>query len=358
MRRPGLVLLLLALAACAPLSQRAGHPSLSFQGPRIEADRFVSFDGARLGLMHWPAQGGEPWAVIVGVHGMNDYANTFHLVAPEWAAQGIETYAYDQRGHGRSPGRGIWGGEELMAEDLRTLTALVRQRHPHAIVAVAGVSMGGSVAIEAFASDRPPDADRLVLLAPGVWGWRTQPLPSRMALWIAAHSFRGSVVKPPDFVLRHVHPSDNIEELRAMGRDRLMIWGARPDTLYGLVNLMQDASDDIGRVRAPMIYMSGAHDEVIGRKPTFAAARHLPPQARSAWYADGWHLLLIDKERSLVAADVAAFIRDPTAPLPSGAPPIPAARAGDGDKPRRRYRMAASRPRRGWRRGSKPPGDD
>jgi alpha-beta hydrolase superfamily lysophospholipase len=325
--RAASVLLFLALAACAPLTQRAGQPAATFQGPRLEADRFVSFDGARLGLMHWkPA--GEPWAVIVGVHGMNDYSNTFHLVAPVWAAQGIETYAYDQRGFGRSPGRGVWGGKELMAEDLRTITALVRRLHPQAIVAVAGVSMGGSVAIEAFASDNPPDADRLILLAPGVWGWRTQPLPNRMALWIAAHSFRGSVVKPPDFVLRHVHPSDNIAELRAMGRDPLMIWGARPDTLYGLVNLMQDASDDLGLVRVPMIYMSGAHDQVITRKPTFAAVRRLPPQARSAWYRRGWHLLLTDLQRDKVAADVAAFIRDPDAPLPSGAPAIPAARSG------------------------------
>jgi alpha-beta hydrolase superfamily lysophospholipase len=347
------LLLALLLAACAPLSQQVGRPQPTFQGPRLEADRFVSFDGARLGLMHWPAESGEPWAVIIGLHGMNDYANTFHLAAPEWAAQGIETYAYDQRGFGRSPGRGVWGGETRRVEDLRTYTALVRRRHPHAIIAVAGVSMGGSVAIEAFASEQPPAADRLVLLAPGVWGWRTQPLPNRLALWIAAHSLRGSVVKPPDFVLRHVRPSDNIQELRAMGRDPLMIWGARPDALYGLVNLMQDAADDIGRVRAPMIYMSGAHDEIISKKPTFAAARHLPRTARSAWYADGWHLLLIDRQRSKVIKDVAAFIRDPAAPLPSGVPPIPAMRAGDGDKPRRRYRLQPPGPRRGRRSGSR-----
>ena len=308
MRLLALVCILL-LAACAPLTQRPVQPPTSFQGPRIEADRFVSLDGAKLGLMHWAPQDGEPWAVIVGVHGMNDYANAFHLAAPWWAAHGSETYAYDQRGFGRSPQRGVWGGKELMIEDLRTMVALVRQRHPGAIIAVAGVSMGGSVAIDAFASDRPPEADRLILLAPGVWGWRTQPLPNRLALWIAAHSFRGSVVKPPDFVLQHVRPSDNIEELRAMGRDPLMIWGARPDTLYGLVNLMQDASDDIGRIRAPMIYMSGAHDEIITRKPTFKAVRRLPPQARSAWYAKGWHLLLVDRQAPNVWADVAAFIR-------------------------------------------------
>ena len=110
----------------------------------------------------------EPWAVVIGVHGMNDYSNAFHLAAPYWAADGIATYAYDQRGFGRSPGRGVWGGDALMTEDLRTLTALVRQRYPRAIIAVAGVSLGGAVAIEAFASDRPPVADRLVLLSDGI----------------------------------------------------------------------------------------------------------------------------------------------------------------------------------------------
>ncbi|HZZ34525.1 MAG TPA: hypothetical protein VFE03_02275, partial [Caulobacteraceae bacterium] len=46
-----------------------------------------------------------------------------------------------------------------------------------------------------------------------------------------------------------------------------------------------------------------------------------------AFYADGWHLLMRDKQGPKVWSDVAAFIRDPSAPLPSGAPPIPAAGA-------------------------------
>lgn len=355
---PGLALaLLLVLVACAPLSQQAGQPSATFQGARIEGDRFISFDGARLGLQHWSAKGGAPWAVIIGLHGMNDYSNSFHLAAPYWASQGVETYAFDQRGFGRSPRRGVWAGEDLMSEDLRTLVSLVRHRYPGAIIAVAGVSMGGSAAIEAFASNRPPDADRLVLLAPAVWGWRTQPLPNRLVLWVAAHTLRGAVVKPPDFVLSHISPTDNIEELRAMGRDPLMIWGARPDAIYGLVNMMQDASDDLGKVRAPVIYMSGGHDQIITAKPTHAAARHLPPHGRTAFYPDGWHLLLIDRQAPRVWADVLAFIRDPAAPLPSGAPPIALTRAGDGRRPRLRYRLRRSGSRRPTPRGISPSGD-
>ena len=41
-------------------------------------------------------------------------------------AEGVATIAYDQRGFGRSPQRGIWPGKDLMVEDLRTVVALAR----------------------------------------------------------------------------------------------------------------------------------------------------------------------------------------------------------------------------------------
>jgi alpha-beta hydrolase superfamily lysophospholipase len=322
-----------ALAGCAPLVQLAGAPGPGFDGPRLEDDTFISFDGARMGLMRWTPPG-EPAVVVVALHGMNDYANAFHLAAPVWAGQGIATYAYDQRGFGRSPRRGVWGGEALMTEDLRVFTALVRQRHRNAAVVVAGESMGGAVAIAAFASDRPPAADRLVLLAPAVWGWSRQPLPYRTALWFTAHLAGETVLRPPGWVTDRVHPSDNHEELIAMGRDPLMIWGARNDTLYGLVDLMESAWAGIGRVRVPIAYFYGANDEVIPKRPSFDAARRLKPSDRSAYYGKGYHLLIRDRQRAVVIADIQRFMLDPSAPFPSGAPAIPGPRRRSNAAPR------------------------
>jgi acylglycerol lipase len=320
MRLAVLALLLATLTACAPmLRQQALTPSADFQGARLETDAVVSFDGARLGLTNWPAAS-EPWAVIVAAHGMNDYANAFHLAAPEWAKAGITTYAYDQRGFGRSPQRGVWGGEALMTEDLRTVVALARARHPNAVITVVGESMGGSVAAAAFASDRPPAADRLVLLSPGVWGFRTQPLPYKTALWFAATFTASKVYTPPRWLTSRVSPTDNREELIAMGRDPLMIWGARSDALYGLVKLMDRASRAVGRDRVPTLYLYGAHDDIIPKKAAFRAARGLTAEDRSAYYDAGRHLLTRDHQRAVVIADVLAFVRDPKGALPSGAP--------------------------------------
>lgn len=325
MMRLVLVLLLLTLSACSPmLRQQPLAPQAGFQGPRLEAESVISFDGARLGLTTWTAKE-EPWAVVVAAHGMNDYANAFHFAAREMASQGVTTYAYDQRGFGRSPGRGIWAGAELMSEDLRTVTALVRARHPHAILAVVGESMGGSVAAVAFASANPPPADRLLLLAPGVWGFKSQPLPNKTLLWLAATFTAAKVYTPPRWVTDRIYPTDNREELIAMGRDRLMIWGARSDTLYGLVKLMDKAAERVGKDSVPTFYLYGANDQIIPKNAAFRAVKGLQPSDRSAYYAAGHHLLTRDRQRAVVIADMLSFIREPSAPLPSGAPPIPGA---------------------------------
>ena len=108
-----------------------------------------------------------------------------------------------------------------------------------------------------------------------------------------------------------------------MGKDPLMIWGARSDTLYGLVTTMDRAADDVGRAGVPTLYLYGAHDQIIPKSAAYRAAAHLKPTDRSANYANGYHLLMRDHEGPIVWADVLSFIRDPQAPLPSGAPPIP-----------------------------------
>lgn len=319
-----LILAALTLAGCAPLVQQAGRPPTSFAGPHLEADRFVTFDGARLGLNVWSTEGGaEPDIVIIGLHGMNDYAGAFRTAGPYWAKHGITTYAIDQRGYGRSPDRGVWGGAALMDEDLRTLAVVVRTRHPHAVVAVVGESMGSAVGITAFASDRPPDADRLVLLAPAVWGWSSQPVQQRVPAWLAGRTLRSATIEPPRFVAKRIHPTDNIELWRTMSADPLMLWDTRFDAISGILDIMEEAWKSTGAIKVPTAYLYGAQDQVIPPKPSFEAAARLKPSDRTAWYARGYHLLLIDKQSEAVWRDVEAFIRDPAAPLPSGAPPLP-----------------------------------
>lgn len=300
------------------------RPPATYQGPRFDeaAQRFYSFDGAPLGLTVWKPADRETWAVVIGLHGMNDYAETFYLAGPWWAKEGIATYAYDARGQGRSPDRGVWGGTRLMTEDLRTAVTVARRDHPDAIIAVVGESMGAATAIAAFASDDPPHADRLVLVAPAVWGWSSMPRAYSTTLWFGAHTFPYRAVTPPKGVVRRITPSDNTAMLRKLGRDRNMLFTTRIDAVYGLVRLMERASDGAGDLKVPTAFLYGAKDQIIPKASALKAARKLPPMARTALYPNGYHMLLRDLQAETVFRDVETFIRDPVAPFPSGAAPL------------------------------------
>jgi alpha-beta hydrolase superfamily lysophospholipase len=321
----------LALVACAtPAIQPPLTPPPGFTGPAVEAGGLRMDDGARLPLARWTPATGEPWAVIVALHGMNDSRAAFRLAGPWWAERGIETWAIDQRGFGEAPGRGVWAGEARMTEDLRTAVALARARYPRAVIAVAGESMGGAVTIAAFASGRPPEADRVILLAPAVWGWTAQGPVNSAGLWVAARTMGERAVEAPEWAVRALPASDNRMELFRNYRDPNSLISTRFDALYGLVDLMETASVRLGQVRAPTLLLYGANDNVIRMEPMRQALERAGerPGFRTGFYPDGWHILNRDLQAEVMYRDVEAWLRDAAVPLPSGAGPVLAALGG------------------------------
>ena len=314
-------------AACAPVRQTALEPAGAPAAPRFEDDAFVSFDGARLGLTVWEGEGasGEaPWAVVVGVHGMNDYANAFHMAAPAWAAEGVTTYAYDQRGFGRSPNRGVWPEEELMREDLRTAVSLARAKHPDALLAVVGISMGGAVAMTAFGSDRPPEGvDRLVLSGPGLRGWGALPWSYRISLWLSAHIRPDWVVVPPRQVAVTITPSDNVEMRRRLWDDPLGLKNNRIDAVHGVVSVMEHAHEVAHKLPENTLVLYGAKDQVIPPNAFARTVPELPAHVKGLYYENGYHMLQRDLQAAIVHEDVLAFLKDPNADAPSGSPDLP-----------------------------------
>lgn len=314
---------MLLLSACIPTVQRAYSPLATYEGPRFDAaaNKFYSFDGAELGLSAWTPDV-EPWAVIIGLHGMNDYADTFYLSGPWFAERGVATFAYDARGFGRSPRRGVWGGQRLMTEDVRTAVAVARRTYPNAKIVVVGDSMGAATAMATFGAENAPEIDRLILVAPAVWGWSSLPNHYAATLWVGAHTFPWRPVSAPRNVQRRITPSDNREMLRRIGRDQNMLFRTRIDAVYGLVGLMETASQRSANLHGDVAFLYGARDQIIPRASAERAARRLPASARTAIYAEGYHMLLRDLGREVVFEDILSFIQDPDAPFPSQMPAL------------------------------------
>ena len=312
------LLIALFTAACTPVVIPAGPPTTA---PALLADTLVMPDGARLPLVAWLPEG-PPRAVLLAVHGLNDRAANFMAESgPELAAAGLAVYAYDQRGFGGAPHPGLWSGTASLVADAREAARLIRARHPGLNLALLGESLGAGVVVLAATAPGPPVADRIILSAPSLWGRAAMPGVMRGGLWLAERliprvGFPGTA--------GGIAASDNQEALLRWGRDPLTLKITRVDLLSGVVDMMDQVVGAVpGCCGVPTLVLVGAQDKVVPPAIARRALRTLPQEGpaapRVAYYPAGWHLLLRDLQRDVVARDILAWIADSAGPLPSGA---------------------------------------
>ncbi|HEY2032798.1 MAG TPA: alpha/beta hydrolase [Rhizomicrobium sp.] len=297
--------LILLAAACAPQIAREG---LATNPPTITNDAFVTRDGLHLPLRHWDAD--HPRAIIVALHGMSDYSEAFELFGPGpwWAEQGITVFAYDQRGFGAGPNRGVWAGGDAMRQDLTDFVSAVRAKFPGVPVYALGESMGGAVLLSDLASSDPPNVDGAILAAPAVWSREDMPFYYSWAAWFMSH------VLPAYHVSGNglgIVASDNNELLRKLARDPLFQHSARSDQVYGLMNLMDQARkapEHLPLTAPPILFLYGAHDQVIPAKPTQETIKALGDHAEVHRDPDGYHMLLRDLDRQSLWQEVLDWV--------------------------------------------------
>jgi alpha-beta hydrolase superfamily lysophospholipase len=307
----------MCLCACSGPQQQV-RPDKPVETPTLGEDAILMEDGYRLPLRHWSPPG-NPRAIVLALHGFNDYSNAFDSTASYLTRRSIAIYAIDQRGFGASSQTGLWAGATRMQDDLLTVAGLLCERYPDTPVYLLGESMGGAVIL-----GNAPDLNGncvagVILAAPAVWGWQTMPWWQGALLRMVAHIAPGMKVTGEGLDIR---PSDNIEMLRALGRDPLVIKETRIDTVYGLTNLMQVAHDNSNSLQLPTLLLYGEHDEIITPKPMCRMLQNFKDFSSSGWrlllYPEGYHMLTRDLQAARVLQDIAAWIGDHTAPLPSG----------------------------------------
>jgi len=295
-------LILLLPAACAPVPVGRGEPN----GPRRLTDSaYIAADGAVLPIREWQAE--SPQAIVVALHGFNDYRRAFELPAPELAARGISVIAYDQRGFGETETAGRWAGETALIEDALGLLRLLDRRYPDTPIYLLGHSMGAAVATGVAA--RPVAAELIegaILAAPAAWGWSELNFFYRAVLWTLARLAPGWT--PSGEGLDRV-ASDNREALIALGRDPLVIKETRVDAIYGLVELMEHALEVAPEVKTRVLALYGEKDEIVPVRAIEALISRLPPaRTEVCAYPDGWHLLLRDLGRAQAIETIADYI--------------------------------------------------
>jgi len=137
-------------------------------------------------------------------------------------------------------------------------------------------------------------------------------------LWFFAHTIPWMPAGPTSIDFK---PTDNPRTIEKLRNDPLMLRQPRFDMGYGLVELMDAACDAAGRVHVPYMMLHGMGDRLVPTASVKTAIEAMPPRRDSklAFYKNGYHLLMRDKEGPTVAADIAFWISNHEAELPSGA---------------------------------------
>ncbi|QEF97414.1 Phospholipase YtpA [Stieleria maiorica] len=87
--------------------------------------------------------------IVMGVvHGLGDHSGRFDETGRWFASRGVHVYAYDQCGHGKTPGRRMLiPSYESLLQDIDSFLSRLRELHRDASVGFLGPSMGGNLVL-------------------------------------------------------------------------------------------------------------------------------------------------------------------------------------------------------------------
>ena len=110
-------------------------------------------------------------AVIIAIHGYNDYSNSFQIPATFLAKSRISTISFDLRGFGMNEDRGTWFPLSVHVNDVTFFISHIRNKFPKKKIFLLGESMGGAIVISTLIKNKDLQIDGVILVAPAIWNF-------------------------------------------------------------------------------------------------------------------------------------------------------------------------------------------
>ena len=245
-------------------------------------------------------------AVVVIVHGLGAHSGLFNLAVQELVGQNYEVYAFDLRGHGRSPGqRGHVNTWAEFREDLRAFFQQIYEQQPGCSYFLWGHSLGGTIALD-YALRTPDHLQGLIVTAP------------------ALERIRVSLVKLTlGQLLSGVWPRFSLKvgiQLDAGSRDLSVLAAYAQDPLrheYGSARLATEffaAVDWIyqhaSELQIPLLLLHGSADQITLPEASRAFFHRVTfPDKEYHEYPGNYHDLYVDIDYQTVLADLKNWLK-------------------------------------------------
>lgn len=143
--------------------------------------KFKSFDGLQLFGQSWQSET-KSRAVICLVHGMGEHSGRYGHVADRLTQAGYSVFAFDLRGHGKSPGpRGHTPSYEALMQDISSLLEVANKQFSQLPSFLYGHSLGGNLVLN-YVIRRQPKLKGVIVTGPWL---RLAFEPSRFKIILA-----------------------------------------------------------------------------------------------------------------------------------------------------------------------------
>ncbi len=295
------------------------HTPASAPDPRRCTEHgFATHDDVSLFYRHWPAHGDASRGAIVLIHRGHEHSGRMAHLADELGLPDFDIFAYDMRGHGRSPG--ARGDSPSFATSVRDLQTFVDH-----IAAVHGVNVGdvvivaqsvGAVLASTWAHDYAPKIRGLVLASPAFKVKLYVPFARPgLALMrkLRGNFFVNSYVKAK--FLTH-----DPERIASYESDPLISRPISVNILLGLYEAADRVVADATAITLPVQLLISGSDWVVHRAPQHRFFKRLTSARKEQHLLPGFfHDTLGERDRKLATDKIRGFVRglfdDPPAPV-------------------------------------------
>ena len=266
---------------------------------------FKAADGTSLQARAWSATS-EPQSVVAVVHGYAEHIGRYAHVAAFLAQRGHAVYGYDQRGHGRSPGRRAYvDAFGTYVGDLVAFLDHVRDQVPGRPLFLLGHSMGGAVSAQ-YALRDDARLDGLILSSAAL------DLPTPPALQALAWLLGRLVPMLPTLKLDRHLISRDAAVIAQTDADPLYYRGGIPArTAAELFDAARHLRQHLEGLMLPLLLLHGTADGITrpdGSQACYARARSTDKTL--ALYPGLYHETFNEPEKFRVLKEVAEWLEE------------------------------------------------
>lgn len=302
----GLCLLAGMVSSCMPSYVPMGEDMTE---PHLDGDVFVARDGAKLPFTVWGPRS-DPKKIVIAAHSFGEHRDAYALIGEHFSKQDVAVWAFDQRGFGDAPHRGLWSDKETMVTDFRDFTLAVQsEAGGESPLYMVGESMGAAVVLAALANTDIPQPEAIVLSGPGVREDRPRRYWYNAGLWLITRfwpDYEADAERTYDDRLADYHAKRWAEDPRIIDRVRM-------DTYFGLIRLSDWASNTASGVNVPTLVLFGSEDSQIHPKSLCALMNRLGSAGTLKLFDGKPHLMFQIEEQDMVLPLLENWLREPLA---------------------------------------------